>query len=404
MLDVLRNRAFRIYWTGQAISLVGTWMQAMAQGWVVTSRTSSAAVLGALNMASTLPMLLLGLKAGELADRVDKRKLLMATQAVLGLLALGTSLLLFAGSLEVWHLFVLALLVGITMAFEMPVSQAFAPELVEPAHIPRAVGLMQSIFHGSRLVGPALAAVCIEAWGDGSAFLANALSFLAVIVSLLLIRPRTGAPATPRRPPGGGGFREGIRFVSSSVQLRALWSLQVLMLLFVSPFIIVLMPFYVRHVLEADASAMGQLMSVGGAGSLAGSVLITVLAASRWRARLWAGIAGLSVTLAAMAWVHALPLAAALVAVNSFSISMLMGTIMQTAQQQVPGELRGRVMGLFGMTFTGVLPLSGLLLSALADQVGLPPVMGVCSVLFLVGGAVVLVVMERTLQREISPS
>jgi MFS family permease len=403
VFDVFKNRAFRIYWTGQAISLVGTWMQAMAQGWVVTSRTSSAAVLGALNIASTLPILLLGLKAGELADRVDKRKLLMATQAVLGLLALGASLLLFSGQLEVWHLFVMAVLVGITMAFEMPVSQAFAPELVEPAHIPRAVGLMQSIFHGSRLVGPALAAVCIDAWGEGSAFLANAVSFLAVIVSLLLIRPRAGAPATPR-PKAAGGFRDGIRFVFSSAQLRALWSLQVLMLLFVSPFIIVLMPSYVRHVLEADASAMGQLMSVGGAGSLAGSVLITVLAGTRWRARLWAGIAGLSASLAAMAWVHALPLAAALVAVNSFSISMLMGTVMQTAQQQVPGELRGRVMGLFGMTFTGVLPLSGLLLSALADQVGLPPVMGVCAVLFLAGGAGVLAVMERTLRREISPS
>jgi MFS family permease len=390
-LAVLGQRSFRIYWVGQAISLVGTWMQQMAQGWALTSRTSSVTALAAANLVATLPMLALGMKAGELADKHDKRVMLLVTQVAMMLSAFLFAALLYSNALVLWHIYALAFLYGVIAAFEFPVSQAFAPELVEPHLVPRAVVMMATIFHGGRLVGPALAGVLIESLGEGSAFVANGLSFLAVIASLVIIAPAYKASQPGRK---GGSFREGIDYVRRDSVMRALIALLALTMCFVFPFLVVLSIWYARNVLGGDSGDVGSIMSASGLGSLLGAGLLLVATPASWRKRLWIGLTGVSLCLMALSFNRSLGLAVVLFGVNSVFTSMVMGTIMQTAQTRVPGELRGRVMALFGMAFTSVLPFSAMLLSALADVVGLTWMMGLSAGLYLLTGALLLAHMQ----------
>jgi MFS family permease len=374
-LGVLRRRDFRLYWSGQAISLTGTWMQVMAQGWVVTSLSRSASVLGALNVASTLPMLLLSMVGGATADRYEKRRILILTQVLMMVLAFAFASLVFAQRLAMWHIFTLAGLLGTVAAFDLPAAQAFPPELVEREEISKAVALMQAIFHGSRLVGPAIAGFLVAQFGEGSAFLANGLSFLAVIATLLLIPDRHRLGGGGR---GRGGIGEGFRYVRRERMVGSLIALTGLTTALVFPFVAVLMVFYVRHVLAGDARALGTLMSASGLGSLSGALVLLFGDLRTLRRWLLAGILGCSAAILGLSLTSRVAVAVPLVLVLSFSVSSLMGRISQTIQHLVPDELRGRVMGVFGMTFTGLMPYAALLLSGLADAVGFPHMLQIC--------------------------
>jgi MFS family permease len=406
-LSVLRHRDFRIYWVGQAISLVGTWMQLMAQNWVVTSMSPSATVLGLLSVTGTFPMLVLGLKAGSIADRFDKRRILIATQVAMMLLAFVFAAAVFSGRLQLWHVFGFALLLGTAAAFDLPASQAFAPELVDRAQIPKAVAMIQAIFHGGRLVGPALAGLLIQRFGEGSAFVANGLSFVAVIVSLMMIgrarqadAARAGAPAGARGggpPRGAGGIREGISYVMKDVTSRALLLLMAVNMALVFPFLAVLMAYYAKHVIGAGASGMGSIMSASGLGAMTGAFTLIASSSGSWRTRLWIGVLGMAAVVVALAYNRSLPLAVGLCTVLSFCSAMMLGTVTQTVQDRVPPELRGRVMALFAMAFTAVLPFSALALSALSDVVGYRRMMAACALLFGAIGSVLLVQMGRAL-------
>ena len=390
-IRVLHNRDFRLYWFGQAVSLTGTWMQVMAQGWVVTSLSRSAAALGALNVAATLPMLLLSMHGGALADRMEKRRILIVTQILMMVLAFVLAALVFSNRIGLWQLFTIAVLLGIVTAFDLPAAQAFPPELVRPEEIPKAVALMQSIFHGSRLVGPAIAGILVAQFGEGSAFLCNGFSFLAVIATLLLIRKRPGAEdaARARR---SGGITAGFRYVRREPLVGTLVGLGALTTTFVFPFIAVLMVYYVRHVLATDARGLGIIMSASGFGALTGAM--TLLAGDGRTLRRWllAGILGCSAGIFGLSLVHRLAPAVPLVALTSFSVSSLMGRISQTIQNVVPNELRGRVMGVFAMTFTGLMPYAALALSGLADGIGFAHMLQVCVVLY---AGLALVVLAR---------
>jgi MFS family permease len=396
-LLVLRNRYFRIYWLGQTVSLVGTWMQQMAQGWVVTRLTSQASALGLLMVAGSLPIVLLGLKGGQLADRYSKRNILIVTQLALMLLAILFATLVFSGKLVLWHVFALAGVLGVVTAFDLPAAQAFAPDLVEPRLIGRAVAMMQAVFHGSRLVGPALAGFLIERFGEGSAFLANGVSFLAVLASLLAI------PAA-YRPTDNASRRDssllgGVRYVRSDAITRALMLLMLWILMFSFPFIIVLMVYYARHVVGADAAGMGAILSASGLGAVTGATVLVFSSTASWRKRLWVGIAGITFGLLGLAANHLLLPAIGLSTLLSLGTSLCMGTIHQAVQQRVPDELRGRVMALFAIAFTSVLPLSGLVLSLLADRVGLPRLMVACGPAFALLATVVTLRLPKTLER-----
>ena len=293
-LTVLKNRDFRLYWFGQGISLTGTWMQVMAQGWVVTSMTKAAWVLGALNVTSTFPILALSMQGGVVADRFEKRRVLIATQVAMMLLAFFFAALVFSGRIALWHIFTMAFLIGLATAFDFPAAQAFPPELVQPTEIPKAVALMQSIFHGSRLVGPAVAGILVGRFGEGSAFLANGFSFIAVIFTLLLIHDRNQRGGSGKRT---GGMKEGFRYVKSDPTALGLIELTALTTTFVFPFLIVLMLYFVRHVLRESAEGMGLIMSFSGLGSLIGALVLLFGDTTTFKRWLMGGVNGIGVGL-----------------------------------------------------------------------------------------------------------
>ena len=380
-LQVLRNRNFRLYWSGQAISLTGTWMQVMAQGWVVTGLTRTAAVLGALNIANTLPILLLSVVGGHLADQHEKRRILVVTQIGMMLLAFVLAALVMSEGIAIWHVFVVATLLGLVTAFDLPAAQAFPPELVRRDEIPHAVALMQAVFHGSRLVGPAIAGILVAQFGEGSAFLANGLSFLAVIATLLLIPDRRPASGAGRQR-AHGGMGAGFRYVRAEPVVGTLMTLAALTTTFVFPFIAVLMVFYVRHVLATDANGMGIVMSASGFGALTGAIVLLVGDARSLRRWLLIGVLGCAAGIVGLSLTTHLGVAVGMVMLLSFSVSSLMGRISQTIQHVVPNELRGRVMGIFAMTFTGLMPYASLLLSAVADAIGFGHMLQLCALVY----------------------
>lgn len=387
-ITVLRNRDFRLYWFGQAISLSGTWMQVMAQGWVVTSLSTAASTLGALNVVNTLPMLALAMLGGAFADRYEKRRILIVTQLAMMMLAFVFAALVFSHRIALWHVFALALLLGTATAFDLPAAQAFPPELVRREEIPKAIALMQAIFHGSRLVGPAIAGLLVGRFGEGSAFLANGLSFVAVVATLLLIPDRHRDPGAP--PRGRGGIGDGFRYVRRERLVGSLMALAGLTTIFVFPFIAVLMVFYVRHVLASDAGGMGTLMSASGLGALTGALVLLVGSDRTVRRWLVGGVLGCAAGLLGLALVHTLAPAVVFILILSFAVSSLMGRISQTIQHVVPNELRGRVMAVFSMTFTGLMPYAALTLSALADAFGFARVLQFCVGLYLLFAMIVL--------------
>ena len=382
-IQVLRNRDFRRYWIGQAVSLTGTWMQVMAQGWLVTGLSQSASVLGALNVATTLPILLLSMIGGTLADRFEKRRILMITQVGMMVLAFVLAGLLFADRIALWHIFVVATLLGLVTAFDLPAAQAFPPELVRRDEIPKAVALIQAVFHGSRLVGPAIAGVLIARFGEGSAFLANGLSFVAVIATLMMIPDRKRVPAGPLVP-GRRGIGAGFRYVRSEPVAGRLMALTALTTTFVFPFIAILMVYYVRHVLTVGAEGMGTLMSISGLGSLLGAITLLSGDSRSLRRWLFVGILGCSVGILGLSLTSRLQVAVPFVAIASFSVSSLMGRISQTIQHIVPNELRGRVMAVFTMAFTGLMPYASLALAGVADFIGFARMLQVCVAIYAV--------------------
>jgi MFS family permease len=394
-ISALRHRDFRLYWCGQAISLIGTWMQVMAQGWVMTDLSSDAFMLGLLNAAGSLPILLLSLKGGELADRMEKRRILIATQVAMMLLAFVFAALSYSKHLSLPHIFALAVLLGIATAFDLPAAQSMPPELVEPREIPNTVALMQAIFHGARLIGPAIAGILIAHFGRGSAFVANGVSFIAVIFTLTAISPR---PAKPRRARAAGRDQagrgqsmigEGLAYVRSEPAVRALLSLTALITALVFPFLAVLMIYYVRYTLGTDdARIMGLMMSASGLGSLIGAAAILSGSPESRRSWLAFGILGVALGIFGLSFARTLPFVLPLAGLMAFSVSSLMGRSAQMVQERVPGELRGRVMGIYSMTFTGIMPAAAMLWSFLVDRLGrgegYPLVMRISAGLFLV--------------------
>lgn len=401
-LSVLQNRDFRVYWLGQAVSLIGTWMQQMAQAWVVATLSQDAAILGLLAVIGSLPLLLLSFKAGQLADKVEKRKILMVTQVILMLLAFVFAALHYSGHLQLWHIFVMSTVLGAVSAFDFPAAQSMPPELVGPTEIPKAVALMQSIFHGARLIGPGIAGWMMARYGNGSAFIINGLSFVAVIYSLAIISPRPAALST--RPggakPGAGGTKEATDYIRSDAAVSSLLLLSALLTGLIFPFIAVLSAYYVKHVLHAeDPSAMGSLMSSSGFGSLLGALVLIGARGDRFFWLLGASLGSVA-GIVGLAEVSQIWQAVLLMGVLSFSVSSLMGRMSQLVQERVPNHMRGRVMGLFSISFTGVMPFSALLLSYVADRTSYTSVMNVCALLFLLGAVSLLLRAKGALRVE----
>jgi MFS family permease len=382
---VLRHRNFALYWCGQAVSLTGTWMQVLAQNWVIVGFTSSASVLGLLNFAGSFPMMLLTLVGGVVADHRDKRHILLVTQAIFMLTAFALAGLYLTHTLKLWHIFVLAVLNGISAAYDMPANQALTPELVEQQEIPQAIALNQSIFHGSRVIGPALAGVVIGALGTASAFIANGLSFVAVIASLLLIDYKPRSPVHPARSPLGA-MREGLRYVSERSRLRVLMLLTMLTTMLVFPNHVILLPLYAKRILHVGAAQLGWLMGVSGCGALLGSLMLLGVPREQRVLRIGLGVTGIAVGMGILSRSHSIGVSCLGSFIASLSLSLAMGLSATITQEVVPNHLRGRVMSLNSLMFVGVLPIAGILMTSLADLIGIREELAGSAMLYALGG------------------
>ncbi len=383
----LQNPLYRRYWWSQFVSLSGTWMQHVGISLVLLSLTTSALAIGAINVAAALPLLLFGLAGGVMADRRDRRQILIITQALMMVYALVFAGLLWTDSLEYWHILALAVLAGTTAAYELPASQAFVPELVGKEDLPQAIALNSAVFNSTRIVGPAFAATAIAAFGLASAFMINAATFLVVIWVLFSFRGLVVRRPKPPKQAGSSALRVGLGYVRSREDLVGLVLLTAVLSFLVFPNAIVLMPLYIKDVLGADDRWVGIMLSVIGVGSLTGSFMLLrgnklERAAGR---RLRIGLVGLVVGLAWLA-VARQPLAAIPgVAVLGFSFSLSNSQIQTRVQQIAPDELRGRVLSIVSLAFNGVMPFSTIIVSGSVELTGQPIVLAVCAALAAAG-------------------
>nr|WP_234347350.1 MFS transporter [Streptomyces specialis] len=363
----LRVRNYRIHFLGSAISNVGTWMQRIAQDWLVHTLTGSAAAVGVTTALQFLPMLLFGLYGGVLADRFDKRKLLFGTQAALGLTGLTLAALTLGGVVNVWHVYVLAVVMGLATVVDNPARHAFVSEMVEPHLLRNAVSLNSANFQSARLVGPAVAGVVITTVGGGWAFLYNGLSFLAPIAGLLLMRTAEMFPAR-RAPRAKGQLREGLAYVGARPAL--LWP--IVLIGFVGTFgynFPIWLVAFTDRVFDAGAGTYGLLNSLIAAGSVAGALLAARRGSRRMRFTV-AAAALLGVLLMVAAAAPAFVVFAALMPLVGLVAMTFQVTVNASVQLASDPAMRGRVISLMMMVFVGGTPFGAPLMGWLTDEFG----------------------------------
>src|SRR6266568_3249043 len=258
-LRVLRPGPFRRYIIGSAISDTGTWMQVMTQGWVMATLTTSAFMLGLVQLCAGLPMLALTMIGGSTADKFDKRKILLITQYIQIAIAVSIGLLIWSGKIAIWQVFVFAAIQGVSNSFEMPTLSALVPELVKREEIQGAISLDRSVFHGSRMIGFSLAGILIKAWGMASAFFANAVSFVALIIAIMSLPPRTRGTVEEEEK-RTSGIKDGFRYIAKDKPSLAMVMLIATQSVCIFPIITVMMPLYVRLVLHLGPDRLGFLM------------------------------------------------------------------------------------------------------------------------------------------------
>ncbi len=394
----LRHRNYRLFFAGQLVSLIGTWMQSVAQGWLVLQLTGDPVYLGLVAAAQFTPVLLLGLFGGVLADGLPKRRTLIVTQSISMLLAFALFGLTVTDNVGVEQVLVLALLLGVVNAVDMPTRQAFAVEMVGREDIGNAVALNSAVFNGARVVGPAVAGLTIGATGIASAFLINGLSFLAVIVAYLRMGDDqlAGAPRLAR-PTTLGDVMTHLRAGLAYVRATPAVLVPILTIGLVATFGMnfnVLIPPLAKDVLHVGATGYGFLMAASGLGSLVAAISIAFGRSNRVM------LIGVGATLTGVA---ELVLAASGSMVLSLVAMLLTGlgaismaaTANTTIQLTVPDELRGRVMSVYTTVFAGSTPIGGLVAGALASRLGAPEAIAIGAVLSLIVGIAVMVWYRR---------
>ena len=397
------HRNYRLFFVGQAVSLVGTWMQQVAQGWLVLTLSGDPFWLGVVASAQFLPVMVFGLFAGVLADVLPKRQTLIAVQAVMMVLAVVLTILTAAGIVEIWMILVLAVLLGCANAVDMPVRQAFAIEMVGPRDVGNAVAINSAMFNGARVVGPAMAGLTIGAFGMAPAFAINALSFLAVIVGLTAMRDdELHRPRLVPRPRSAGAVMENLREGLAFVRHTPIVLLAVVTVGLVATFGMnfqVVIPPLAQDVLGSDASGYGFLMTASGIGALTAAVALVVAGKPR-PIRIALGAIALGVASIALASTTWFPLSLLLMApIGAGGIAMA-ATANATIQLAVPDGLRGRVMSVYTTVFSASMPVGGLLMGVIASTVGILEAIAIGGVLSLLTGVVALVWYRRIRSRE----
>jgi MFS family permease len=368
-----QERDYRIFWLGQLVSVTGLWMQTVAQGWLVLVLTGSPFVLGVAAAARSVPVLILAFPAGVIADRFDRRKIILAT-SVVGTIASGVlGFLTIAGSIDITTVLVIALVLGATNAFELPARQSFVSELLSKRHLANGIALNSLLFNSARVIGPAIAGILVAIVGPGWAFSINALSYLPVIVGLLMISrvhvPRLGIAARTALP-------EAVRYLRTEPRIAALLAMLAAETIFASGHLI-LGPSLAKD-LGQGAEGLGVLLSATGAGAVVGGLLLAATSdrGERWRVLLLAGLA-LSAGLMGVGLSRSYPVTLLCFVIAGWGMVTFNASTNTLIQTIVPDRLRGRIMSLYTLMLLGLMPAGGLLMGALASSSGSALALGI---------------------------
>ncbi len=385
LLRALKHRNYQLFFAGQLISLIGTWMQTVAQSWLIYRLTGSTILLGLVGFASQFPVFLFAPLGGAVADRYPRHRLLVLTQSLAMILATVLALLTLMGVIKVSEIFVLATLLGIVNAFDIPTRQSFIVEIVGRDDLSNAIALNSSMFNGARIIGPAIAGIMVAAVGEGWCFLINALSFIAVITGLLMMR-LTHPPAAPHTGSMLNHIREGLDFVRGHAAIRYLLMLLGIVSITGMPYV-VLMPIFADRILHGGASGLGLLMSASGVGALLGALTLAARRNVHGLSR-WAPIAalGFGISLILFSSSRHFWLSAALLIPAGFSMMVQMATSNTLLQMMTPDAYRGRVMSLYSMMFMGMAPIGAMFAGTLAGHIGAPLTVMLGGVLSILAG------------------
>ena len=367
----LKHRNFRLFFFGQMVSLIGTWMQNTAQSWLVYDLTKSKLLLGLVAAVGSAPMLLFSMWGGSVADRHPKRTVLLFTQSGMMVLAFMFAALVWSRLVQPWHIMVLAALGGVAMAFDMPARQAFVVEMTSREDLMNAVSLNSSVFNGARVVGPAVAGFLMAQADLGACFFLNGLSFVAVLAGLMLMRlPRFVPPAAPAST--WQHALDGFAYVAKHRRVRTLLLLVSIVGVFGWSYS-VLLPAFATDVLRVGGREYGMLLSANGIGALCGALTVATYGGRLPRRLLVFGGLGLfSLMLLLLAVTRNYYLALVFMAVAGGGMLLYFSTSNTVVQTSVADGMRGRVMGIWALMFGGMMPLGGLEAGALSHWLGVP--------------------------------
>jgi MFS family permease len=368
-LRALRHRNFQLFISGQMISLIGTWMQSVAQSWLVYRITGSSAMLGLVSFAGQIPIFLMAPLAGHAADRMNRHRMVIATQTASMILALALAALTLSGRVKVWEIFVLSTLLGIANAFDIPARQSFLVEMVGREDLMNAIALNSSMFNGARIIGPAIAGILVAKIGEGWCFFANGISYIAVIAGLLFMRVNPFQP-TAATMSAWHNIREGFRYVGGTVPIRAMVTVLAVVSLAGLPYT-VLMPIFADRILHGGAQTLGILMGSTGMGALAGALLMASRTALKgFTVWIPMAAAGFAVSLAVFALSSNLALSCSALFLAGFALMIQVGASNTLIQTMVPDHLRGRAMSVYAMMYIGVGPVGAIIAGFAAETFG----------------------------------
>ena len=383
-LRALRHRNYQLFFIGQLISLIGTWMDQVAESWLVYRLTGSALLLGTVAFAGQIPVFLLAPLGGTIADRHSRRNVLVITQSCQMVIALALAALTLTHVITVWEIMLLATFGGVVNAFDIPARQAFVVDMVSRQDLVNAIALNSSMFNGARVIGPAAAGIVVAAIGEGWCFFANGISFIAVIVCLLIMtidRPRASIQGSPLQ-----NVMEGFKFVGGTGPIRALMLLLGLVSFTAMPYA-VLMPLFADKLLHGGPKALGILMGCSGAGALCGAVTLAMRKSIKGLGR-WVAVAcsSFGVALILFSFSRTLWLSAVLLVPVGFFVMIQMASSNTLIQSMVPDQLRGRVMAVYSMMFMGMAPFGALSAGSIAHNIGAPWTAAIGGIISVIGG------------------
>jgi MFS family permease len=379
----LRHRNYQLYFGGQLISNAGTWMQVIAQGWLVYQLTHSDLALGIVGFAAAIPAVIVTPWGGVVVDRVPKRTLLILTQAGAMILAFILAVLTFTQVVQEWHIVLLAAALGLVNSFDAPARQAFVVEMVGREDLPNGIALNSLMFNSARVIGPAMGGLLLALVGAGWCFTINGLSFLAVILGLWAMQLSTRAPERSEESTLTQ-LVNGLRYVSGQSELGGLLLLSLVFSVFGVSYATV-MPAFVEQVLRQGALVYGWVTAATGIGAVAGAIVIANRSGTDWRGKwLVASSLGFPVVLAIFSFVTYLPASLALAFGLGWGFMVQFAMLNTLLQTRVDDRLRGRVMALYSLTFFGFAPFGNLAVGALSERIGLSYAMGLFALISLV--------------------